>query len=207
MPTTTFFNLPAEKRDKFLQAAREEFSRVPYADVSINRMIREAGIPRGSFYMYFKDKSELLRFLLGEYGSRLAELLETALLKQHGDLLAAFLSFYDCIRQAYHDPRQENAFRPLVAILRLNVGLHSQVFQTAAEPGALLERLIPHIDRSRLSLRSETDLKDMFAILMGITGSALCNTLQFPDPATARARYVNLLEILGRGMAAPAISH
>jgi hypothetical protein len=27
LPTTTFLNLPAEKREKFLRAAREEFSR------------------------------------------------------------------------------------------------------------------------------------------------------------------------------------
>lgn len=49
----------AEKRERLLLAAEEEFARVPYAEASINRMIRAAGIPRGSFYMYFRDKEEL----------------------------------------------------------------------------------------------------------------------------------------------------
>ena len=56
MPSATFLNLPPEKRERFLRAARTEFARVPYADASINRMIRAAGIPRGSFYMYFANK-------------------------------------------------------------------------------------------------------------------------------------------------------
>ncbi len=206
MPSTTFFNLPAEKRDKFLRAAREEFARVSYSDVSINRIIREAGIPRGSFYMYFKDKRELLFFLLGEYTCRLAELMEAALLEQRGDLLSAFLAFYDTVRREYGDPHRDDAFRPLVSILRLNSGLHSKVFETAAQPEVLLEHLNPHIDKSMLSLRTESDLKDMFAILTGVTGSALCNALESQNPEDVRMRYVNCLNILRRGMADPAAS-
>ena len=49
MPSATFYNLPAEKRERLLRAAREEFSRVPYESASVNRIIRSAGIPRGSF--------------------------------------------------------------------------------------------------------------------------------------------------------------
>ena len=66
MPSKTFFHLPAEKRERLLLAAEEEFARVPYAEASINRMIRAAGIPRGSFYMYFRDKEELFHYLLRE---------------------------------------------------------------------------------------------------------------------------------------------
>lgn len=62
MPSKTFFHLPAEKRERLLLAAEEEFARVPYAEASINRMIRAAGIPRGSFYMYFRDKEELFHY-------------------------------------------------------------------------------------------------------------------------------------------------
>ena len=50
MPTTTFFNLPPPKREKLLRAAVAEFARRPYGEVSINRIIQAAEIPRGSFY-------------------------------------------------------------------------------------------------------------------------------------------------------------
>ena len=86
MPSMTFFHLPAEKRERLLAAARAEFVRVPYEDASINRMIREAGIPRGSFYMYFTDKEDLFRYLMESYGQRLVEQVEEWLERDGGDL-------------------------------------------------------------------------------------------------------------------------
>ena len=79
MPSKTFFHLPAEKRERLLLAAEEEFARVPYAEASINRMIRAAGIPRGSFYMYFRDKEELFHYLLKRYQDGLLQRLERVL--------------------------------------------------------------------------------------------------------------------------------
>ena len=51
MPSSTFLNLPAEKQEKLLKAATREFSHRPFNEASINQIIKEAGIPRGSFYM------------------------------------------------------------------------------------------------------------------------------------------------------------
>lgn len=52
VPSTTFFHLPQAKREKLLQCARDEFSRVPFDEASINRIVHQAEISRGSFYMY-----------------------------------------------------------------------------------------------------------------------------------------------------------
>ena len=67
MPTATFFRLPQEKRERLMDACWAELSRVRFSDVSINRIVSAARIPRGSFYQYFggKDsKEELFRFFL-----------------------------------------------------------------------------------------------------------------------------------------------
>ena len=53
MPTSTFFNLPPPKRERLLRAAVEEFSRKPFGEASINRIVQKAEISRGSFYQYF----------------------------------------------------------------------------------------------------------------------------------------------------------
>ena len=50
MPKSTFFRLPEEKRGRLMDAAWAEFTRVSFAEASINRIIRSAQIPRGSFY-------------------------------------------------------------------------------------------------------------------------------------------------------------
>ena len=47
MPTDTFFRLPEEKRQRLLDAAWEEFSRVSFADASINQIIHTIGSIQG----------------------------------------------------------------------------------------------------------------------------------------------------------------
>ena len=55
----------ADRRDAIcerLSAAVERLvaSGIPYADVSVERLCREAEISRGTFYVYFEDKGDLL---------------------------------------------------------------------------------------------------------------------------------------------------
>lgn len=64
MPTSTFFNLPKEKRGRVLDAAIDEFADNTYDQASIANIIRQAQIPRGSFYQYFIDKKDLYIYLL-----------------------------------------------------------------------------------------------------------------------------------------------
>lgn len=64
MPTDRFYRLPREKSDAIRMAAIREFKRVPLEEASINRIIRDADISRGSFYTYFEDKKELLNWLI-----------------------------------------------------------------------------------------------------------------------------------------------
>ena len=64
LPTQRFLNLKEEKRKAILDAAFHEFSRTSYSGASINRIIKEADISRGSFYTYFEDKDDLMRYLV-----------------------------------------------------------------------------------------------------------------------------------------------
>lgn len=59
-----FFKLKRLKKNAILEAAAHEFARVPYSAVSINQIIKEAEISRGSFYTYFEDKDDLMRYML-----------------------------------------------------------------------------------------------------------------------------------------------
>ena len=56
MPTKTYEHLPPEKKERLLAAIRQELQRVPFEQVSINRIVQTAGISRGSFYQYFSGK-------------------------------------------------------------------------------------------------------------------------------------------------------
>lgn len=64
MPKEAFFNLPDNKRGKILDFAITEFSESPYEAASISKVVRDAGISKGSFYDYFENKKDLYKYLV-----------------------------------------------------------------------------------------------------------------------------------------------
>ena len=198
MPSTTFYNLPAEKRERLLSAARAEFARAPYEEASVNRMIRAAGIPRGSFYMYFTDKEELFRFLMETYSGMLSDWMGAQLARNGGDLFAAFLSLFDFIQAN----RESVPFQELAAILHRNRQMQPGLLLEGLRPGAVLERLRPQVDLSRLDLRAETDLADLFRLLAISTLGALTAGGAGGGQSDQREHLERVFSILQRGAAA-----
>ena len=64
MPKETFFNLPEAKRNLINEAAIDEFAAYSFDQASINRIVADAGIAKGSFYQYFEDKKDLFLHLM-----------------------------------------------------------------------------------------------------------------------------------------------
>ncbi len=64
MPKRLFFDLTTLKQDTILEAAFSEFSHTEFDQSSINQIIKQANIARGSFYLYFEDKEDLVLTLL-----------------------------------------------------------------------------------------------------------------------------------------------
>ena len=64
MPKQTFFNLPKEKRETIINAAVEEFAEYGLENASTNRIVKNSGIAKGSFYQYFEDKQDVFMYLL-----------------------------------------------------------------------------------------------------------------------------------------------
>ena len=64
MPKKTFLNLPEEKRQVIINAAIDEFADFGYEASSINRIVANSGISKGSFYQYFEDKMDVFKYLM-----------------------------------------------------------------------------------------------------------------------------------------------
>ena len=60
-------------RDRILQAARTVFALYGYQDATVEHVVREAGLARGSFYTYFSSKHDLFRHLAGVIDRSIAE--------------------------------------------------------------------------------------------------------------------------------------
>ena len=64
MPKQTFLNLPPEKRESIMNAAVEEFAEYGLENASTNRIVKNSGIAKGSFYQYFEDKQDVFMHML-----------------------------------------------------------------------------------------------------------------------------------------------
>jgi AcrR family transcriptional regulator len=71
MPHDTFHNLSAEKRARIVKSAIDEFLGASYEKTSIDRIVKGAGIPKGSFYQYFDNKDDLYVYCIMDLMSAL----------------------------------------------------------------------------------------------------------------------------------------
>ncbi len=75
MPKDTFYNLSEEKKKRIFDAAVKEFSTRRFSDTSINQIVKNAGIPKGSFYQYFADKEDIYLYVTEEISKDIHEIL------------------------------------------------------------------------------------------------------------------------------------
>lgn len=199
MPSSTFLNLPTEKQEKLLEAATREFSHKPFNEASINQIIKEAGIPRGSFYMYFQDKEDLFRYLLKGYVDQLFMLLEEFLLRVRGDIFQALLDLYDFV-QTKADQMDLGEIGAMTGIIRCNSGMQKNSLLEMLDPEVILQRLGDAVNPDLLDLRQDRDLGDILGALLVVAAPMIYTGLQAGgDPAT-RDRLENILQIFKRGM-------
>ena len=196
MPTSTFFNLPEEKRKKLLKAAKEEFSAVPFEEASINKIIRSAGIPRGSFYMYFEDKRDLFLYIIRQFIENSVGFATSCFVEAEGDVFVGFLLLYDRLSMLRDRPI------PMHNIFHNNKGLHTGDLLKELNMDTMIQRLAEHIDTSLLRVEDGEDVSDILELLFQLVGpsiyrSSVCTVAEAEEQ---RRRFIKKLEILQRGM-------
>ncbi len=65
--------MSVQTRGRLIEAAKRVFSEKGYHNAQIAHIIDEAGVARGTFYLYFKSKEEILKELLREVVEELKE--------------------------------------------------------------------------------------------------------------------------------------
>ena len=197
MPSETFLRLPEEKRERFLEAAWAEFTRVKFADVSINQIVRRAGIPRGSFYQYFADKETLFSYLLEDVKDYVVRVFQDLLRQTDGDLFQLQLILYDGILHREGPcPILDRCFQ----VLRVNPGIDLQRIMAGVLQMEFPPELMERIHVSALREQEQAYVRRVFLLLLGILGRAIMDMLVQPERAAEIRRELELqIEIIQYG--------
>lgn len=178
MPTSTFFRLPEEKRQRLIDAAWEEFTRTSFADASINWIIHEARIPRGSFYQYFADKEDLFWHLLSGVQEHISNVFHKTLNETGGDLFSVTVRVFDKFLGA--GDQMDPGLKRIVQVAQLNQGMDFQRF-LFEEFEALPAWLLEESDRMEFRQRDEAFLHNVFFLTMAALAFSIIETMRRPE--------------------------
>ena len=208
MPSERFLKLSEEKQKRIVEAAVNEFARVPFESVSINQIIREAGISRGSFYTYFEDKRDLLGYVFECNWKLMFDSLKDCLLQEKGDLWLAMDKWFSMILAHRHDEIVENNIK-----IMANTGINheSEIFrgnrfceaekQRKKQSEEQIRWIVDHVDPACLDVTKPfPELKTLFQLLIGITMMSLIGTMvRDEDEAKIQRKYRTILDYFRYG--------
>ena len=181
----TFYNLPETKRERIYQAIKAEFDRVPLDKISINSIIKEANISRGSFYQYFDDKGDLYDIFADRIMDSIKECFTNTLVKYKGDLFATMEEVMSQHFTKVSQPKAKSQMQKFVP----GVSVHAKsILDRICERSiTYFNELIPNIDTRKFSFdNSPEDIRILFEMLMSISKNAIFDVL-FMDIDTDEA--------------------
>lgn len=114
MPSERFKRLPEEKQKKIRDACMAEYTRTTIEKASLNRMIENAGISRGSFYTYFDSKWDVLAYLCDDFINDFYECGVRCLEEAKGDIWEMLKNFLDGTIALCRDQKRAEFIRNLV---------------------------------------------------------------------------------------------
>lgn len=202
MPSKTFLNLKDEKKKKLLAAAKKEFTRVRFSEASINQIIKEAGISRGSFYMYFEGKEDLYAYLLSKHRINGIKLLIDCLNRSKGDIIKAYEKVYDIFLRKCLLEKEKNFFKNIFQ----NANLYMEnktgfcCFESKEEK-RLFQELIEKIDKEKLSIDAKESIEDMIILLFDITMKSIIPVIFLEkDEKNAKCHFQKSLKLIKGGI-------
>lgn len=164
MPKETFFNLKEAKRDKIEKALINEFSRVSFEQASISNIVAEAEIPRGSFYQYFEDKEDAIKYVIEKFIRIEHKKMNQFLIDSNKDIFEAIFKFYNYMIES----TENGSFRLIKNIFQELRKNNISIFEAQNEIGSK-EEANKFINTDNLNIEQEEDLKYFMKILTTIT--------------------------------------
>lgn len=218
MPTTTFFNLPEEKRTRIIHAALQEFAAYSFDQSSIARIIEKAEIPRGSFYQYFKNLKDLYVYILNLAGEQKLTYFRRQVPQFEGEGFDFFQTLHDLCMASFQFAEENpellaignNFLKETNQALRQEImaeqlpkaqSLYSQMLQRGMERGQIEPRIDPLAATFFLSAWSNSLTEYYLAELNHCAPDEAKDGCSFLKDPKFLDRMNQMLDLLAHGLA------
>lgn len=200
MPKETFLNLPEEKKDRILKAIKAEFARVPYDKVSINKIVKNAEIPRGSFYMYFEDKDDMLEYSLSSFYDGIKLIALESLKENSGDIFALYNDILYFIIDNGLKEEDMDFFSNIFTNQKVKNSIILE-YSTYSNRHSYLKQLNQNLDTKELNIQNENDLYSIMDIILAVVQKTIVDIyLDTNKKKEILEEYDRKIAILKQGM-------
>ncbi len=166
MPKATFYNLNEEKREKIKKALKKEFTKHTFEKASISNIIEEANIPRGSFYQYFEDKEDALKYIIEDFLNDEKEKIKELLIQNEGDIFSTTIDLYSYFVEKNYHETEVKLFQNIINKLRNeNVNIYKNIKLKKFTDLKDTDKNNCYINTGLLSIQSDEDIEYMLRIL------------------------------------------
>lgn len=205
MPTERFYRLPEEKKQTIREAAIKEFARVPFEKASINQIIQNADISRGSFYTYFADKQDVVSFIFEDSKVQMNRLCSESLEESGGDYFKMLKDLFE----SFVEKLQET--KDMLDMVRniFSYQENANVMGFGSAPDSMMEDgedlgmnlLLRRINTENWRIQSPEDFGPLMTLGMASLMVALSQYYKCPEKLEQiRVWYDKKLEILRWGV-------
>lgn len=205
MPTDRFYRLSDEKKRIIREAAIKEFARVPFEKASINKIIQNADISRGSFYTYFADKQDVVSFIFEDSHEQMREQCLQILQENNGDYFTMLRELFEYLADRSREAKEmvmmvRNVFTYQNSAAIFGFDHHNNWIRKHDEDSAIAE-IFSHVDTSAWWLHDEDDWSALMLLGVATLVIALSQFYQNPDQIDlVRRRLDRKLHLLQCGV-------
>lgn len=152
-----------------MAAAEREFLENSFEAASINRIIKEAAIPRGSFYQYFEDKKDIFLYIVNTHKNEAFGFVESFIKDSDGDVFSFMRKAIDFMISAECSEKVEGMKRifsqPWVFDMIVSDTMKGKQEEANMPKGIMFK----YIDKNQLNVENDDELIALINIFASIS--------------------------------------
>ncbi|MBO6134190.1 MAG: TetR/AcrR family transcriptional regulator [Lachnospiraceae bacterium] len=162
-----FYNIKEKKKNNILDAIEKCMQQYNYDELSVNDIVKEADISRGSFYNYFVDKNDAVETLIKEKIKTVFEKFKECIIKNDGKL---FDGVYDGYMQI-KDMLRNKIFFTIMKNLKFFIEIGHKILYSKGyeeELQGFLDWLLENTVEGREIFKTREDMANIVDLLIAL---------------------------------------
>ncbi|SKA95769.1 transcriptional regulator, TetR family [Caloramator quimbayensis] len=169
------------KRNKLFDAAYDLFLTKGFSSTAIDDIVKKAGVAKGTFYLYFKDKYDIMdHLILSKSSLVIKEALQKIKDENYNNYIDRVISFIDYIVEYFKNNKM------LLKIIHKNLsfGLFRKALQKPEEYKEMKEVADLLLSSLKKEGFSDDNIEKILFMVIELTGSVIYSSIILEEPDT-----------------------